>query len=627
MSAKTALERLQQAVDERTVSESAAENIRRWLTEDCYSAYRAQVEEHIRLGKWQVLDDVFWQVIPFGTGGRRGRMYPIGTNAINDQTMGESAQGLAEYARDHAVTRPLSCAVAYDTRHRSAEFARLCAEVMAAAGFRVFFLDGYRSTPELSFAVRWNKCACGLMITASHNPPSDNAVKAYWSHGGQLLPPHDQGVIERVMAVRQIDRVPFDQAVADGRIVFCQDEVDQAYVQAVVAYSRPGPRDLRILYSPLHGVGTTAVCPVLAAAGFDQVEVFPPHAAPDGDFPNVPDHVANPENPAVFDAMVQHAKKTGAGLVLATDPDGDRLGCAVPKSIEAGAPWITLTGNQIGAILVEYLLAKARAEGKLTPDHYVVKTMVTSELIGRIAESYGVETIGDLLVGFKWIGGVMEDRGADHFVLGAEESYGFLAGDYARDKDGAIAAMLLAEAAAEAKSRGHTLAQKLDDLFRQHGCFQERTISVALPGSAGMELMKGLMAEFRSRPPAQLGEMAVAKLRDYLSNTIRSVRPSGKTARNQAEAPPPVGRIDEASCQPLIGPNGDVVFLDLAKPGNAVAVRPSGTEPKVKFYLFACEPPDSSNSVDAAKQLLHGRLDTMERDLRAYVQAFLPKQS
>ncbi|MCR4415996.1 MAG: phospho-sugar mutase, partial [Thermoguttaceae bacterium] len=456
---------LDQAAAEGKLSPGAVKNLRAWLTEPRYAEYAPQVAQHLRDGKWKQLDDVFWTVIPFGTGGRRGRLYPIGSNAINDRTIGESAQGLADYVKDHA-RGPLACAIAYDTRHQSRRFAELSAEIMAANGYQVYFLDGYRSTPELSFAVRHKRCSCGIMITASHNPPSDNAVKVYWSTGGQLLPPHDRGVIDRVMSVTEIRRIPFAEGMASGRIVYCQEEVDAAFLKAVVSQSRPGPRDLKIIYSPLHGVGSSAVLPALDAAGFKQVELFGPHAEPHPDFPNVPDHISNPERPVVFDAIVERARQTGAELILATDPDCDRVGCAAPTTTQPGAPWRTLTGNQIGALLADYLLEAGRAAGTLTPDCYLVKTLVTTELIRRIGDAHGVETVGDLLVGFKYIGGVIEERDPKKFILGAEESYGFLVGDHARDKDAAVASMLLAELAARAKAEGLSLHEKLDALFR-----------------------------------------------------------------------------------------------------------------------------------------------------------------
>jgi len=600
MDATDALREVASAAQQNQLSATSVENIRTWLTEPRYAEYAGQVLEHIAAGKWRELDEAFWRVIPFGTGGRRGRMYPIGCNAINDRTIGESAQGLADYAREHFSEKPLRCAVAYDTRHRSREFARLCSEVMAAAGFKVFFLDGYRSTPELSFAVRYMDCSCGIMVTASHNPPSDNAVKVYGPSGGQLLPPHDQGVIDRVMSVEDVRRVDFDEAMAAGKIVACQEEVDVAFLKAVVAQSRPGPRDLKIIYSPLHGVGASAVLPALAAAGFRDVELFAPHAAPDPDFPNVPDHVANPENARVFDAIIERARQVGAELILATDPDCDRLGCAAPVTIGLDADWKTLTGNQIGSLLAEYLLEAAKRSGALSSEHYLVKTLVTTELMRRIGDAYGVQTVGDLLVGFKYIGGVMEERDPGKFVLGAEESYGFLVGSHARDKDAAVAAMLLAEIAAGAKADGLSLHTKLDALFRRYGCHAEKTFSKVMPGARGMDDMKALMGRFRYHPPASLGGIAVAAVRDYQRNTITDVA--------------------TCSSEPLPGPTGDLIMLDLASEGNYVAVRPSGTEPKIKFYMFSYEPAGGIADLAQAKAGLAARLERFEQDLRAFAE-------
>ena len=616
MDTQTALTQVEAAAAEGKLSAGALTNLRAWLTEPRYAEYAPQVVEHVATGRWTELDDYFWTVIPFGTGGRRGTLYPIGTNAINDRTIGESAQGLADYVKETRGGAPsppaplpkrergeegtVACAIAYDTRHQSRHFAELASEIMAAAGFRVYFLDGFRSTPELSFAIRYKHCSCGIMVTASHNPPSDNAVKAYWGTGGQLLPPHDQGVIDRVMAVTQIRRTPFQEGLASGQIVYCQEEVDVAFIAAVTAQSRPGPRDLKIIYSPLHGVGASAVCPVLAAAGFKDVEVFGPHAAPDPDFTNVPDHIANPERPVVFDALIERARQTGAELILATDPDCDRVGCAARKSLAPDAPWATLTGNQIGALLADYLLESGKRAGTLTPDHYVVKTLVTTELIRRIADAHGVQTIGDLLVGFKYIGGAIEDRDPAKFVLGAEESYGFLVGAHARDKDAAVASMLLAEIAAQAKADGTSLHEKLDGLFRRYGCHAERAFSIRMPGAEGMERMKALMARFRQKPPHNLGGMEVAQVRDYLKNVVT---------------------VPGRGSSPLSGPTGDVVMLDLAAEGNYVAVRPSGTEPIVKFYMFAFEAAPEVRNVEVSRSRLSKRLEAVQRDLKTAAEA------
>ena len=606
---------VRQAAETEQLSPTAVVNLRAWLTEPRYADYVPAIVELIDAQQWQMLDDVFWTVIPFGTGGRRGRMFPVGSNAINDRTIGESAQGLADYVKStwpsfseasastgsekSSAGNPaeLSCAIGYDTRHRSEHFARLCAEIMVASGLRVYFLQGYRSTPELSFCVRYKQAACGIMVTASHNPPSDNAVKAYWSTGGQLLPPHDQGVIDCVMSVDAIERTPFDTAVADGRIVLCQEEVDREYVAAALKVSTPGPRDLKVVYSPLHGVGATAICPILAGAGFEQVELFSLHAKPDGDFPNVPGHVSNPENPAVFDSIIAHASHAGADLVVATDPDCDRIGCAAPLTPAKGAPWRTINGNQIGALLADYMLETRQAARTLTPEHYIVQTLVTTQLTRRIGESYGVRTFGDLLVGFKWIAGVIEEIGPELFVYGTEESHGYLAGTHVRDKDAGVATLILCELAAKLKAAGQTLHQKLDALFWQHGVHAERTVSVQMPGSEGMLRMQEVMTRFRREPPREFAGSPVVRARNYFDQTVTT--PDG-------------------SSQVLAGPQGDLVILDLAIEGNYVAIRPSGTEPKIKLYMFTYEPPEQLANLDDAKQMLDQRLLAIEADMRAY---------
>ncbi len=609
------LDLVKKAVAEGKLTESAAGNIKAWLTEPRYAEYAAEVAAHVADGKWQTLDDVFWTVIPFGTGGRRGKMYPIGSNAINDRTIGESAQGLADYVKETmGAGAALSCAIGYDTRHQSDHFSRLCAEIMTAAGFTVYFLGQYRSTPELSFTVREKKCSCGIMVTASHNPPSDNAVKVYWSTGGQILPPHDKGIIQRVMNTQEIRRANFDEMLAAGKIVVCQDEMDAKFQQAVLTQATPGPRDLKVVYSPLHGVGATCVMPVLAADGFSSVELFGPHAKPDGDFPNVPGHVANPENPPVFDAINKRAREVGSDVALATDPDCDRIGCAAPTKYKGDYPWHTFTGNQICALLADYVLETRRDSGRLTPQHFIIETLVTTQLVRRIGDSYGVRTIGDLLVGFKWIAQAVDQYGAEFFVFGTEESHGYMAGSYVRDKDGAVASMLLCELAAKLKAAGQTLYEKLDALFWQHGVHVERTISVQMPGSEGMARMKEVMAAFRSGPPTEIGGDQVAQVRDYEQQNVR--RRAVAT-----QAPAPLQELSTAiwgPAAPLGGPKGDLVFLDLATEGNYVACRPSGTEPKIKFYLFTFTPPEQLSNLDLAKQQLNERLDRMEADLRRF---------
>jgi phosphoglucomutase/phosphomannomutase len=593
-----------------TITEHSAAAMRDWLTQPRYAEFAGELATRIERGLWKELDDAFWTVIPFGTGGRRGTMYPVGSNAINDRTIGESAQGLADYVRSTlAPGQTPTCAIAHDTRHRSDHFAKLCTEVLLAAGFKVFFLRGVRSTPELSFAVRHTHSLCGIMVTASHNPPTDNAVKVYWAGGVQVLPPHDKGIIDRVMKVETVARQPFDEGVAAGRVLFVEEEVDAAFVKAVLLQSAPGPRDISILYSPLHGVGATAVVPVLEGAGFRRLRVYGPHEKPDGDFPNVPGHVANPENPAVLTGPIEEAKARGDDLVMASDPDCDRLGAAAPLTRAPGAAWATFTGNQLCALLCEQAIHGRKVRGEARPGDYVVTTIVTSGLVRRIAESHGLSVDDTQLVGFKWISAAVDQHGPERFVFGTEESHGYVAGTHVRDKDAAVAALLMAEQTAALKAAGRSPHELLDDLFVKHGCHVERTINVMLPGATGMGRMKEIMAALRATPPTSFGGLDVVRTRDQAG--LQTWTPGGT----------PTG---------YPGVKSDVVLFDLAGPGagtlatdgrfpplgNAVAARPSGTEPKIKFYLFAVAPPGPAADLAATKATLAAQLDAVEKDLR-----------
>ena len=404
------------------------------------------------------------------------------------------------------------------------------------------------------------------------------------------------------MNAETIEVADFDQAVAAGKVEYCKEEVDAAFMEAVKNQSFPGPRDVKIIYSPLHGVGGTAALPALKIAGFEDVELFAPHATPDGDFPNVPDNVSNPENAAVFNTMIERGREIGADIAMATDPDCDRLGCAAPYTAEASGPWATLNGNQIAVLLGDYVFSKRQEAGTLSPDHYMVTTLVTTRMVGRIANSYGIKAYENNLVGFKWIGGVMDEIGPDEFVYGTEESHGYLVGQHARDKDAAVATMLMAELAAECKAVGQTLHSRMDDLYIKHGFYAERLATQRMEGSQGMALMQKLMEKFRNDPPSTLAGLKVVAVRDHQSNTITRA----------GESP-----------ESLEGPTGDLVIMDLEAEGNYVAARPSGTEPKVKFYMFAHLPADQIRSLDAAKINMSARLSEIQSDLEKFAGTIL----
>jgi phosphomannomutase len=594
---KDYIQRIREACKKEQLIEDSVENLICWLTEKRYAQYAPAIMEHIDAENWSALDDVFWTVIPFGTGGRRGKMYPFGSNAINERTIGESAQGLAEYVKETKPDGPWKMAIAYDTRHRSREFAELCTSIMVANGFEVFFIDDYRSTPELSYLIRYKNCDCGIMVTASHNPPSDNAVKVYWSNGAQLIPPHDQAVIAKVAGVQEIPKQNFEQGVRDGSIHLIREEIDSALLEQHLQHSFEGPRDLKVIFSPLHGVGEFNVKSLLNAVGFNQLEIFEPHREPNGDFPNVPGHVSNPENAIVFDAIIDRARESGAELILASDPDCDRMGAAAPVTSDLSGEWRTFNGNQLCALLGDFVLGEKEKNGTLDESSYVVTTLVTSKMLSRICDSYQVRCSQENLVGFKWICNVMDIDGPDNFVFGTEESHGFLVGQYCRDKDGAIACLLMTELAALVKSKGKSLFEHLDDLYLKHGFHHERLVNIRMEGSDGMNRMKNLMANFRSNPPTKLGDLDIVGIRDYQTG-------KRTTANGETES--------------MTGPTGNVLIFETNVPGNYVAARPSGTEPKVKFYMFTYVAPDELTDLATAKQEMEARLDGYARDMQTF---------
>lgn len=591
------LSQIKSAASAGKLTDASVENISIWLTESRYSEYAPAVAEHIVAERWKDLDDVFWTIIPFGTGGRRGRMYPFGSNAINARTIGESAQGLATYVKQVKPDGPWTMAIAYDTRHRSREFAELCSSVMVANGFEVYFIDVYRSTPELSYLIRYKQCDCGIMVTASHNPPSDNAVKVYWSNGAQLIPPHDKAVIENVSKVDEIPVVEFQKAVDEKKVHIIREEIDQAFMAEHLKHSFEGPRDLSVIFSPLHGVGEFNVKSLLNEVGFDQLEIYEPHREPSGDFPNVPGHVSNPENAIVFEAIIEHGKKTGAELILASDPDCDRMGAAAPLTEDPTGEWKTFNGNQLSSLLGDFVLSQRQAAGTLNDESYVVTTLVTTHMLKRICDAYNVRCSFENLVGFKWICNVMDVDGPDGFVYGTEESHGFLVGQYCRDKDGAVACMLMTQLAAWAKSQNISLWEHLDSLYLKHGYHQERLINIQMEGSDGMKRMKNLMAKFRSDPPSKLGGLDVVGVRDY--SVGKRLLPNGST-------------------EPITGPEGNVLIFETSVEGNYVAARPSGTEPKVKFYTFTYLPADQISDLSDAKKEMTKRIDGYASDMQAF---------
>jgi phosphoglucomutase/phosphomannomutase len=535
-------------------------------------------------------------------------MYPIGTNVMNERTVGESAQGLADYLHRELKGAPkLSCVIAHDTRNHSAEFARLSASVLAGNGVQVFMFSGERSTPQLSFAVRDLHASAGIVISASHNPPSDNGFKCYWETGGQVLPPHDVGIIQCVETVREIRSLEFEHGVREGTIRILGPEHDRAYIEAVARQSLSRRREMRIVYTPLHGVGMTSVARVLEHVGFGDLHMVQSQAVPDGNFPHVAGQSPNPEQPVALREAIALAQSKGADLVLASDPDADRIGAAVPDP--DGGDWIPLTGNQIAALLAHFVITQRVAAAKPAEQPapgkegrpFIVKTLVTTELITRIADAHGLVTWGDLPVGFKWIAEVIDQHGPDRFLFGAEESHGYLAGTYARDKDAAVAALLLAELAAELKASQRSVLGHLNELYRTYGFHIERTVSKSRPGRAGAVEIAQIMTQLRTRPPRTLADMNVVRVHDFVDGVVRPI---------PAAEPTPL----QAMRQPQ-------VMLELDQAGWRVVGRPSGTEPKIKFYLFGVVPREQLRSDSDLAQAKRRAAAVMER-LSADIEAF-----
>lgn len=508
-------------------------------------------------GDEREVTDRFYRELEFGTGGLRGVM-GAGSNRMNAYTVGKATQGLANWLKSRS-DQP-SIVIAHDSRNRSDEFALTAAEVLAGSGVKTYLWPSLRPTPQLSFAVRTLGCGAGIVITASHNPPEYNGYKVYGADGCQLVPAEAEQVIGQIQQVEgfaEVKRMPRAEAEQAGLIVWLGDREDQAFADAVTAQSlRPellksGAGDaLSIVYTPLHGTGNVPVRQVLAQAGFGHVFVVPEQEQPDGSFPTVKS--PNPEERDAFALAIELGKRHEADLIIGTDPDADRMGAVVKND---KGEYIVLTGNQSGALMVHYLLSSLKEAGRLPADGVVVKTIVTSEMGADIARSYGADVV-NTLTGFKYIGEKMtqyERSGEAAFLFGYEESYGYLTGTYARDKDAVVASLLIAEAAAYYKSLGKTLYDVLLELYEQFGYYLEHLESRTLKGLDGVQQIQGIMADWRSNPPAEVAGVKVERVLDYLPG--------------------------------LDGLPPENVLKFMLADGSWFCLRPSGTEPKIKVYF------------------------------------------
>ena len=551
-----------------------------WTQEPHDAETRDAVQSMLDAEDSSPLEEAFHQDLAFGTGGMRGIMGP-GTNRMNAAVVAMATQGLADYLAAHHEG-PMAVAIAHDSRHRSDEFTRVAAEVLAGNGIDAHVFPALRPTPELSFAIRRLGCQAGIVVTASHNPKEYNGYKVYWGDGGQIVPPHDHGIIERVRAVAGLEavrRAPAD----DPRIHVIDGQLDLDYHEAIAGHRISEAlldegSDLGIVYSPLHGTGTVSMAPALAACGFRNVEVLAAQADPDGAFPTVDS--PNPEEASALKMALDRAEETGAELVLATDPDSDRVGAAVRQS---NGGFRLLNGNEVAALLVHYVL-KAKAErGTLEEGDFVARTVVTTRLISDIAAEFDVP-VAETLTGFKWIAAEIAAReGHGRFLVGGEESYGYLVGDEVRDKDAIAAACMIAEMADAEWRKGRTLLDRLRDLHRHYGMYREALVSLKREGIAGAAEIRAMMDGFRQSPPTHLGGEAIAEVRDHLPGW------NG------------------------LPPSNVVQFL--TEEGALVTARPSGTEPKIKFYFSVKGEWSEAEDYETAWASLGDRMARLGRDL------------
>lgn len=560
-----------------------------WATAPVFdAATRQEVANLLAADDTSGLTDRFYRDLEFGTGGMRG-LLGAGTSRMNLYNVRKATTALASYLRDAVGGEGLKVAISHDSRRFSRDFAQAAAEVLAAHGIQALITKELRPVPMLSFMTRHWQCQAGICVTASHNPPDYNGYKVYWSTGGQLVPPHDQAIIDRYGAIKGYDdlrHMPYAEGLAKQLIREIGSELDEAYFARVRDLSRynDGRQNFKIVYTPLHGAGLYPVTEMLRRFGFKDVLVVPEQERPDGAFPTVKS--PNPEVPAALDMARALARRVGADLILATDPDCDRIG----MEIRVGDDFFRPNGNQIGCLLNEFVLAAAKGQGRLPPAPLVIKTIVTTDLQADLAAEYGV-SCEETLTGFKWICQLIEDYATGarqprrQFVCGGEESYGFLADSFVRDKDGVIACCLAAEMVAHYKAQGRNVIQVLDAMFTRHGVYHETLADLTLPGKDGAEQIAAMMARLRAQPPTAIDGIGVDKLRDFERRQEFRLTAAGLV---------PAGDL------PL--PHSNVLQFILID-GTKVSVRPSGTEPKIKFYVSVKDPAGRGQHGEALERI------------------------
>ena len=528
-------------------------------------------------------EDAFYKDLEFGTGGMRGIM-GVGTNRINKYTLGKNTQGLSEYLKEQYPNEKIRTVIAYDCRHQSKELAKICADVFTANGIHCALFSDLRPTPELSFAVRYLNAHCGIVLTASHNPPEYNGYKVYGKDGGQLVPPHDEAISQRILDTA-FESIQFDGNPA--LLQYIDKEIDTAYQKDVLnsaLFDKSKNKPLKIVFTPIHGTSITALPQVLDQAGYDKLTIVKEQIEPNGDFPTVKS--PNPEEQEALKMAVALANKENADLVIGTDPDADRFGLVV-KDVDSD--WCYLNGNQIMAVLTEFLLQKKATKNTLNPNCFIASTVVSTPLIQQIALYFGVQ-YKNTLTGFKWIAKLIEDFPELEFIGGGEESFGYLVGDSVRDKDAISASLLACEIANEAKQNESSFFELLIECYKKYGAYKERLVSITKKGKEGGEYIAQQMENFRKSPPKSIGGVQVMVLEDYLHLTSYNFK---------------LKKEEKLQYSP-----SNVLIFKL-EDGTKIALRPSGTEPKIKYYFSVNQKFDPNLSWKEQEKNLETRLDEL----------------
>lgn len=572
------------------LEKSVEEKINTWLTGAYDEDTKAYIQDLINNEEYTELTDAFYRDLEFGTGGLRGIM-GVGSNRVNKYTFGMATQGLSNFLKKEYPNEEIKVAIAYDCRNNSDTLSKVVADVFSANGIKVYYFEALRPTPELSYAIRELGCQSGVVLTASHNPKEYNGYKAYGADGGQFVAPFDKMVMEEVQKIASVEDVKFE-----GNPDFIEvigEDIDKKYIDELVKLSVSKEaikrqHDMKIVFSPIHGTGISCI-PALEAFGFTNVTLVKEQMVIDGNFPTVV--YPNPEEQEALSMAISKAKEIDADLVMATDPDADRVGIAVKND---KGEIVLFNGNMTGTLVLNYMLTAWKEAGKLTGNEYIVKTIVTSYLIDRIAESYGVECF-NTLTGFKYIGEMITRlKGEKTFIAGGEESYGYLIGEHVRDKDAVVSAVIIAEMAAYYKDHGSSLYEALVDMYVEHGFFRERLVSVTKKGKAGAEEIQQMMVEFRSNPPATLGGSTVIILKDYQSQEIK--------------------HLGSGEIEPTNLPGSNVLQF-ITEDGSIISARPSGTEPKIKFYCSVNTDLESREHYDAKSIEMEQKIDQILVDL------------